>query len=93
MRSRSKKASELKSFDLYPQCMINIPVNKKTPLSEANDLREAIQEVYNILAGEGRVLVRYSGTEMKLRVMVEAKDEQIATELAEAIAAVAQTTL
>jgi phosphoglucosamine mutase len=67
---KSWKLSEFrKSFDLYPQKLVNIKVKEKLPLEKAPRLSKAIEKVQ--AAGEKRVLVRYSGTELKLRLMVE----------------------
>ncbi len=57
-----------------PQTLINVRVAKKPPLSELKSVQEAVAEAEKTLAGEGRVLIRYSGTEKKCRVMVEGAD-------------------
>jgi len=94
LKSNNKKMSELsREIKMYPQVLINVPVKNKPPLRDATQLQETIQEVYNKIGPTGRVLVRYSGTENKLRIMVEAKDEQLAEKLAETIATAARTSL
>jgi phosphoglucosamine mutase len=71
-----KKLSELgSSFKRYPQVMVNVGVSQKKPFDELPSFQEAVAEVESRLKGRGRVLVRYSGTELKARVMVEGECE------------------
>jgi len=74
-----KKASEaFDLFDLYPQVQANIQVSEKIPLEKIKGLDELLKEIEK----EGyRYLVRYSGTENKLRILIEGKDEKKAKEL------------
>jgi len=74
-----KRASEaFDLFELYPQVQENIMVSQKTPLNEINGAAELLDEVEK----EGyRHLVRYSGTENKLRLLIEGKNENKAKEL------------
>lgn len=70
----SKKASEvLNPFELYPQILKNLKVEEKVPLKEIKDLDKFLKEIEskNI-----RSLIRYSGTENKLRVLLEGKNER-----------------
>ena len=70
--SCGKKASEvLRPFELYPQDLVNLPIKEKKPLKEIASLDEKLKELdsKNI-----RHLIRYSGTENKLRVSLESKD-------------------
>ncbi len=60
----------------YPQVSKSFMVPKKVPLEDLPRTRKAIAAIGERLAEEGRVVVRYSGTESKLRVMVEGTDEQ-----------------
>ena len=59
----------------YPQVMRNLRVGRKVPIDRLPKVSRVIREVETALGDTGRVLVRYSGTEAKLRVMVEAADE------------------
>jgi phosphoglucosamine mutase len=59
----------------YPQVLVNVPVARKADLSKVGPVAEAIARVEARLSGQGRLLVRYSGTEPLLRVMLEGKDE------------------
>lgn len=80
-------------FERVPQHLINVPVSEKPPLETLEGVTATIGRVEAELADEGRVLVRYSGTEKKARVMVEGPNmdktkayaEEIADELAKAI--------
>ena len=60
----------------YPQVLVNVRVRERTPLESVPAIAEAMQRVEARLAGQGRLLVRYSGTEPLLRVMIEGKDQQ-----------------
>ncbi|MDB4387397.1 phosphoglucosamine mutase, partial [Akkermansiaceae bacterium] len=71
----------------YPQLLVNLPVSEKPPLEEVPEITAAIAAA-NVAFGEnGRTLVRYSGTEKKLRVLVEAKDSALAESQSAAIVA------
>lgn len=86
MRRTGKPLSELKKFiELFPQVLINEPVAKKVPLKELVKTQALIKSAEEKLAGKGRVLVRYSGTENKLRVMVEGDNESEINTLAREI--------
>lgn len=72
MRTASKPLSELaRIMKVYPQALINVEVKSKPPLKKIPAVQTAIQTVEKKLAGNGRVLVRYSGTQPLCRVMVE----------------------
>jgi phosphoglucosamine mutase len=70
----------------FPQVMINVEVTDKARLDEAEEVWETVRARQAQLDGTGRVLVRASGTEPLVRVMVEAETEELAREHAEAIA-------
>ena len=70
----------------YPQVLLNVAVSSRERIEEIMELswlREAIEKEEKILAGSGRILVRPSGTELLIRVMVEAKEKAIADAAAE----------
>ncbi|MBI1947112.1 MAG: phosphoglucosamine mutase [Deltaproteobacteria bacterium] len=73
-------------FQASPQELVNIKVGRKVPLEELPSVQAVIDEVTGLLGGDGRVLVRYSGTEMKARVMVEGPDAATVGALARRIA-------
>jgi phosphoglucosamine mutase len=60
----------------YPQVLINVPVRQKTELRTVPAIADAMDRVEQRLAGQGRLLVRYSGTEPLLRVMIEGRNQQ-----------------
>jgi phosphoglucosamine mutase len=88
VRRSERRLSELTAgFVRFPQALVNIPVREKRPLEELPEMMKTLRRVESELDGRGRVLIRYSGTESKARVMVEGEDDarvhQYARELAE----------
>lgn len=88
---RSEKFSSLApDFKQFPQILINVPVREKLPFDSVPEIATAVAEVEAELAGSGRLLLRYSGTENLARVMIEAEDsalvESNARKIAETIA-------
>lgn len=84
----NKKASELASIiKLYPQVLINARVNaeKKYDYEKDEDIKKAIADLEKEFAGNGRVLIRPSGTEPLVRVMIEGEDQEYLTKRAEEI--------
>ncbi len=77
----------------YPQVLINFKVARKIPIDELPSSRAIIKRVEGLLGAEGRVLVRYSGTEPKARVMIEGTDESQIRTQAEEIVSVMQKEL
>jgi phosphoglucosamine mutase len=76
MVREGRPLSELaKVMTRTPQVLVNTAVEKKIPLEQLPDVQRAIAEVERELGDDGRVLVRYSGTESKARVMIEGLDE------------------
>jgi phosphoglucosamine mutase len=59
----------------YPQVLLNVRVREKAELKSVPPVAEAIARVESLVAQHGRVLVRYSGTEPLLRVMIEGRDQ------------------
>ena len=60
---------------LYPQVMKSAPIAHKKPLNEVKKIQEKLKEVEQELGEKGRVVLRYSGTENLVRVMVEGENE------------------
>lgn len=81
----SKLASEIK---LYPQILKNVKVEHKHDIKAIPEIEEAIKVAEEKLDGKGRILVRPSGTEPKIRVMLEGEDRKLITKLAENISMV-----
>lgn len=89
MRAEGKPLSELATvMTRMPQVLVNLQVERKVPLDQLPDVMKAITDVEQKLGGDGRVLVRYSGTESKARVMIEGTDEVLIKSWADEIAAV-----
>jgi phosphoglucosamine mutase len=80
-------------FEPYPQVLINIPVASKDALESATPLWDLVTRMQEDLGRDGRVLVRASGTESMVRVMVEARDEAVARTSAESLAGVVRDQL
>ena len=72
----------------YPQRMINVPVSRKVELDSTPAVQDAVRQAEQRLAGKGRVLLRPSGTEPLVRVMVEGEDAQQVSEEADQLASV-----
>ncbi len=94
MMERGRPVSELaQCMDVFPQAQLGLQVKSKPELGSLPGVMRAIRDVERKLGGNGRVLVRYSGTEPKVRVLVEGPDQkeidawaaEIASELKRAI--------
>ncbi len=87
MIGRQRPLSELASvMTRYPQILVNRMVRSKPPLSELPTVQACIRAGDQKLAGDGRILVRYSGTEQKARIMVEGADTEVISTVANDIA-------
>ena len=60
----------------YPQVLLNVRVREKVDLARVPEVAAAIARVESRVAGQGRLLVRYSGTEPLLRVMLEGRHQE-----------------
>jgi phosphoglucosamine mutase len=76
----------LSDLRVFPQVIVNVRVREKRPLDQIPGVVESIQRAETDLHGNGRVVVRYSGTEALARVMIEAESEQQMREHADRIA-------
>ncbi len=81
----SMLAGEMK---MYPQCLKNVVVKDKEAAQKNPAVLKGVEEVNKALAGDGRMLLRASGTEPKIRVMVEAKTDEICEEYVDKLIAV-----
>ena len=89
MVDTKKPLSELaKVMTVMPQALVNakVPNHKKERYMEYPEIAEAIEALDRKFAGEGRVLIRPSGTEPKVRVMIEGKDQKMIEEEAKKLA-------
>jgi phosphoglucosamine mutase len=86
MTESGKPLSELRRvLKKYPQAQRNLRVKAKPPLDTLPDVAHLIAATEATLAGKGRVLLRYSGTEPKVRLLIEGPDEAIINAAADAI--------
>jgi phosphoglucosamine mutase len=87
MLESGRPLSELRRvMTRYPQVLVNLKVREKRPIEGLPDVTKLIGKIMRMLGDDGRVLVRYSGTEPKARVMVEGPDAQTIQTYAEDIA-------
>ena len=94
MKRTQKPLSELaQAMTAVPQVLLNVKVSRKPKLETVPDLEQAIRAGERRLNGSGRVLVRYSGTESLLRIMVEGERDALIHEVADQLAQVVRTHL
>ena len=77
----------------YPQVLVNVRVKQRTDLATVPAIASTMRRVEEQLSGNGRLLVRYSGTEPLLRIMLEGKDDAEITQWADQIADVVRENL
>jgi phosphoglucosamine mutase len=70
----------------YPQVLVNVKVKEKRDLASLPEIAQRIAGIEKTLEGTGRLLIRYSGTELKLRIMIEGDDETEITRYADELA-------
>jgi phosphoglucosamine mutase len=89
-KTKKSLAGLVSDIPLYPQVLLNVPVRKELKDSNTShpEVAKVIETTEDILGGEGRILVRPSGTEALVRVMIEGKDETEITQLAEIVAGI-----
>jgi phosphoglucosamine mutase len=83
----------LNFFEPFPQVLLNVRVSSKDGLQDAAEVWDALKEAETSLGDDGRVLLRPSGTESVVRVMVEAKDQHVAETTADRLAEIVRTSL
>jgi phosphoglucosamine mutase len=89
MQETGRKLSELAAgMPKYPQTMLNVQIEKRMNPDDSVVIQKAVVEAEGELADTGRIVLRASGTEPVIRVMVEGQDEQVVDELAKKLAAV-----
>ena len=87
MLDTGKPLSELKQcLSKYPQAQRNLKVARKPPLEDLTGVDQLVRDAEAALAGKGRVLLRYSGTEPKVRLLIEGRDAAMIERHAAAIA-------
>jgi phosphoglucosamine mutase len=90
---RAQPLEQLATLAHFPQVLVNVRVGTRRPVADVPQLAKAIRDAESELAGNGRVFVRYSGTEPLLRIMVEAPTHEVATVTANRLATFARTHL
>lgn len=91
LRETGKKLSELwPDYEEYPSKQVKIYVREKKPLAEIRGLEAGLKLAKTVLGERGRVFVRYSGTEMAMRILVEADDAKSVREISHSLADLVQ---
>lgn len=91
MKQKGASLAELAAcMERYPQTQVNLQVKEKRPLDKLVAFQQAIYECEKALGSQGRTLVRYSGTENTLRILVESPDAKATGHWARALATAAQ---
>ena len=89
MKQTDKPLSELATcMKTYPQILVNVKVKERRDLESIPEIAKRMSEIEKKLDGTGRLLVRYSGTEPKVRVMIEGEDQKEIKALAEDLAGI-----
>jgi len=88
MQRKQSTLSELTTdFVRYPQVLVNVRIAEKRPIEDLPEFAQSVAKIEKALGGRGRVLIRYSGTEPLVRIMVEGDDEKKIREYAQDLAA------
>ena len=90
---RATLAQMVEGFSRYPQVIVNIKVREKVPFESIPAIGRESRKIEGELAGHGRLLLRYSGTENLARVMIEGRDQAEVEERANRLAQVIRTSL
>jgi phosphoglucosamine mutase len=94
MTRENKELHELtEGFQVFPQILVNVEVKVKRPFADVPAIQKAAREIETVLGSEGRLLLRYSGTEPLARVMIEGKHQREIEKYASELAGVIQQTL
>jgi phosphoglucosamine mutase len=94
MHKTGQPLSKLKScLQKYPQAQRNLAVKEKRPLAELDSVMKLVTEAEKELSGKGRVLLRYSGTEPKIRLLIEGRQFEMIDKQADRIADAIQTAI
>ncbi|MEE2885809.1 MAG: phosphoglucosamine mutase [Planctomycetota bacterium] len=86
-------AQTFEDFESFPQLLVNVPVRKKSDLSTIDSIQSAVRTVEDELGEQGRVVLRYSGTEDLCRVMVEGPNFEIVQQHTDCIVRAVQAEL
>ena len=86
LKKTGKTVQELADYETFPQVNINIKTDLKYEILKDEGLQSEIERIGSALANKGRLLIRASGTEPKVRIMIECEDEELAQTLAQGLA-------
>jgi phosphoglucosamine mutase len=88
MKSRGEPLGKLRlGLRKYPQLLVNLKVRERIPLDQIPGVTETVKAVEKELGSNGRILLRYSGTEPKIRLLVETRDESLLQPVADRVLA------
>jgi phosphoglucosamine mutase len=94
MHKSGQPLGKLKAcLEKYPQAQRNLLVKEKRPLAELNTVMKLVSEAEKELSGKGRVLLRYSGTESKIRLLIEGRELEKIDKQADRIADAIQSAI
>jgi phosphoglucosamine mutase len=93
MKKKNKRLSELNIMTTFPQCIINVNVRERVDLETIPEINSAILEEESHLGEKGRILVRYSGTQLMCRIMVEGPSDDEIKRIANRLAGLIQRRL
>jgi phosphoglucosamine mutase len=94
MHKTGQPLSNLKTcLQKYPQAQRNLPVKEKRPLAELTAVMKLVNDAEKELSGKGRVLLRYSGTEPKIRLLIEGRELDMIDKQADRIADAIQSAI
>lgn len=85
LESKAKLSELCKDLIVFPQLLVNVRVKDKSAVGEDPVVKELIERLESQLGADGRILVRESGTEPLIRVMVEAKSDDLCKEIVDKI--------
>jgi len=86
MQATGKPLSQLRlGMKKYPQLLVNVKVRERIPLDQLPEVVETVKAIEKELGSNGRILLRYSGTEPKIRLLVETRDEALLQPVAERV--------
>jgi len=78
IKTSGKPLSQLRlGMRKYPQLLVNVKVRERIPLDQLPEVTETVKAIEKELGANGRILLRYSGTEPKIRLLVETRDEAL----------------
>jgi phosphoglucosamine mutase len=91
--STGKRLADLVPFEPYPQVLVNVKIGQGRDIAHHDGVKRAVEQAEAELEGTGRVLIRPSGTEPLVRVMVEAEDADVARRVADHLASAVRDAL